>query len=43
MDTEKLEQQVRKYSGEDGEEILEAVRELAKVDVQIKNSLDEIG
>lgn len=42
MDTEKLEQQVRKYSGEDGEEILEAVREIAKVDVEIKHSLEEI-
>lgn len=42
MDTEKLEQKVRKYAGEDGEEILEAVRELSAVDVKIKNSLQEI-
>ena len=42
MDTKKLEQEVKKYSGDDGEEIIEAIRKLAAVDVEINNSLDEI-
>lgn len=41
-DTKKLEVEVRKYAGEDGEEILEAVRKLAEVDAKIKHQMDEI-
>ena len=40
--TEKLENQVKKYGGKSADEIIEAVRELAAVDVQIKAALDEI-
>lgn len=40
--TEKLEAEVRKYGGDDGEEIIEAIRKLAEVDVEIKKSMDEI-
>ena len=40
--TEKLEAEVKKYSGEDGEEIIEALRKLAEVDVEIKGNMDEI-
>lgn len=42
MDTEKLEEKVKEIGGESGNEIIDAVRELAKVDVEIKNALDEI-
>ena len=41
-DAKKLEVEVRKYGGENGEEIIESVRKLAEVDVKIKSQMDEI-
>lgn len=40
--TEKLENKVKEMSGSTADEILAAVKELAAVDVEIKNALDEI-
>ncbi len=43
MDTKKtIEERVRKYGGEFADEILEAVKALAEVDMKIKETLDEI-
>lgn len=39
---EALELEVKKYASEDGDEIIEAIRKLADVDVKIKNAMDEI-
>ena len=41
-DAKKLEVEVKRYSGENGEEIIESVRKLAEVDVKIKSQMDEI-
>ncbi len=41
-DAKKLEVEVRKYAGEDGDEIIESVRKLAEVDLKIKSQMDEI-
>ena len=41
-DAKKLEVEVKKYAGDDGEEIIEAVRKLAEVDLKIKSQMDEI-
>lgn len=42
METEKLEKEVITRGGEHGKEIVELLKELAKVDIEIKNALDEI-
>ncbi len=39
---EKLEREIKKMSGERSEEIINAVRDLAEIDVMIKEAMDEI-
>ena len=39
---EKLEREIKKVSGDRSEEIINAVRSLAEIDIEIKAALDEI-